>query len=222
MADTRERILTCACELYLTDGLDGFSMRKLARSVGVTAPALYRHYEGKEAVLVDVIGEAYKLLAEYLYRALEGGDALERFRRAGDGYLDFALENPRLYEVLYASPDSLGIVELPDELCARIGAVGQFWHDRLRELQDEGYLKEGDPRDVGMTMWSHAHGIISLYLRGFLHVEENEFRKVYRASSTRVLRGVATDTFRRTVEERRRKGSGVEAEPRAAVEEEAR
>src|SRR5690606_6240441 len=47
MSEQRERILACACELYLTDGLDGFSMRKLARSLGVTAPALYRHYESK-------------------------------------------------------------------------------------------------------------------------------------------------------------------------------
>ena len=44
MSEQREHILTCACELYLEDGLEGFSMRKLARDVGVTAPALYRYY----------------------------------------------------------------------------------------------------------------------------------------------------------------------------------
>ena len=48
MSEQRDRILSCACEMYLQDGLDGFSMRKLARVLGVTAPALYRHYESKE------------------------------------------------------------------------------------------------------------------------------------------------------------------------------
>jgi AcrR family transcriptional regulator len=43
MSDQRDAILAAACDLYLRSGLDGFSMRKLAREVGVTAPALYRH-----------------------------------------------------------------------------------------------------------------------------------------------------------------------------------
>lgn len=196
MPETREKILTCACDLYLSDGLDGFSMRKLARAVGVTAPALYRHFDGKEAVLVEVVGEAYKLLAQHLYRALEGRDALDRFRLAGNGYLEFALENPRMYEVLYASPDALGLVEIPEEVCAQIGAVGQFWHDRLRELMDAGLLREGDPHDVGVTLWAHSHGLISLYLRGFLHVDEDEFRALYAVSSRRALSGMTTEAFR--------------------------
>ena len=57
MSEQRERIRTLACELFLRDGADGFSMRKLARAVGVTAPALYKHYESKECLLherVDV------------------------------------------------------------------------------------------------------------------------------------------------------------------------
>lgn len=198
MPETREKILTCACDLYLSDGLDGFSMRKLARAVGVTAPALYRHFEGKEAVLVEVVGEAYKLLAQHLYRALEGRDALDRFRLAGKGYLEFALENPRMYEVLYASPDALGLGEIPEEVCAQIGAVGQFWHDRLRELMDAGLLREGDPHDVGVTLWAHSHGLISLYHRGFLHVDEDEFRALYAASSRRALSGMTTEAFRRS------------------------
>ena len=60
MPAQREKILACACELYLETGLPGFSMRKLAKNVGVTAPALYRHYDGKEKVLADVVREAYQ------------------------------------------------------------------------------------------------------------------------------------------------------------------
>ncbi|HZD04720.1 MAG TPA: TetR/AcrR family transcriptional regulator, partial [Longimicrobiales bacterium] len=90
MSEQRDRILACACDLYLEDGLEGFSMRKLARSVGVTAPALYRYYESRERVLLDVVGEAYRRLAEYLYEALKGRTPEERFRMAGDGYLSFA------------------------------------------------------------------------------------------------------------------------------------
>ena len=54
-------------------------MRKLAKCVGCTAPALYRHYESKEGVMREVVAEAYRLFAQYLYRALEGRTPPERF-----------------------------------------------------------------------------------------------------------------------------------------------
>mgnify|MGYP001827429557 CR=1 FL=1 len=110
----RERILACACELYLSDGLEGFSMRKLAKTVGVTAPSLYRHYASKESVLIAVIGEAYRMFAQYLYRALAGANAAERMHRAGQEYLDFAIENPEMYEMLYVSPHHLGLDDYPE------------------------------------------------------------------------------------------------------------
>ena len=72
MSCQRDKILAAAVELYLQDGIDGFSMRKLAKQVGVTAPALYRHYDGKEHVLADVVREAHRAFMSYVYRAIEG------------------------------------------------------------------------------------------------------------------------------------------------------
>lgn len=191
----REKILTCACDLYLQDGLDGFSMRKLARAVGVTAPALYRHYESKERVLVDVVGEAYRQLAQTLYRALEGRTPVERFRLAGAAYLDFALENPRLYAVLFGPAELLGMEEGNEELEAQACAIGQFWNDRVRECIDAGILREGDPEGIGLTLWAHFHGLLTLYLRGMLQVDEATFRTMARGSGSRMFRGLGTEAF---------------------------
>jgi AcrR family transcriptional regulator len=191
----REKILACACDLYLTDGLDGFSMRKLARSLGVTAPALYRHYESKERVLFDVVGEGYRQLIQYLHRALEGRTPEERFRIAGDGYLEFALRHPRYYEVLFLGVDLLRVDQVPEEITAQGCAVGQFWNDRVRECIEAGLLREGDPEAIGISLWSHAHGLISLYLKGMLPLAEDELRALYRASCARVLIGLGTSSY---------------------------
>ena len=190
----REKILACACDLYLSDGLDGFSMRKLARSLGVTAPALYRHYESKERVLFDVVGEGYRQLIQYLHRALEGRTPEERFRMAGDGYLEFALRHPRYYEVLFLGVD-LRVDQVPEEITAQGCAVGQFWNDRVRECIEAGLLREGDPEAIGISLWSHAHGLISLYLKGMLPLAEDELRALYRASCARVLVGLGTGAY---------------------------
>lgn len=196
MAMERETILSCACDLFLEGGLEGFSMRRLARRLGVTAPALYRHFDGREAVLMEVVGEAYRMLRGYLYQALEGSTPEERFAMAGRAYLEFALEQPEFYQVLYVSRDVIGLERMPEEAAAHACAVGQFWNDRVRECMDAGLLSEADPDDVGITLWGHAHGLVSLYLLGMLEVEPDEFRQIYRDSAERMLRGLATDEFR--------------------------
>ena len=208
MSDQRDKILACACELYLEDGFEGFSMRKLASSVGVTAPALYRHYSSKERVLLDVMGEAYQRMAAHLYRALEGGTPAERMRMAGMGYLSFALEHPRLYEVLFASPDLMGIHDAPHELESQWSAIHQFWKDRVRECVDSGIYRDGDLEGIGHTMWAHAHGLIALYLSGTLRMDEDEFTDVYIGSALRMLRGIATPEYMQELEAAQAAASG--------------
>jgi AcrR family transcriptional regulator len=198
----REKILACACDLYLTDGLDGFSMRKLARSLGVTAPALYKHYESKERVLLDVVGEAYQQLIQYLHRALQARTPEDRFRIAGEGYLEFALRHPRYYEVLFMGVELLRVDDVPEEITQQGCAVGMFWNDRVRECIEAGLLREGDPEGIGMALWSHAHGLISLYLKGMLPIAEEEMRALYRASGARVLTGLGTEAYAERLRER--------------------
>lgn len=195
MSEQRDKILGCACDLYLADGLDGFSMRKLARQVGVTAPALYRHFESREHVLTDMVREAYREFTGALYRALEGRTPLERFFRAGEAYREFALKNARWYQLLFIAPEQLGIAELPEEIEAMGCGIHQFWVDRVRECQDAGILREGDPVQMSLTMWAHAHGMITLYHHGHFRMDEATFMEHFKRSGATMMVGVATEEF---------------------------
>jgi AcrR family transcriptional regulator len=192
MTDSKDRILTCACDLYLADGFEGFSMRKLARAVGVTAPALYRHFESREDVLLEVLGEAHRELVQYLYRALSEPTPQERFAVAGNAYVDFALAHPRYFQMIHAFAEFMGIEELPEAVARHSCAIQQFWHDRVRECMDAGVLRAADPQAIGLTLWAQAYGLISLYLRGMLPMPEEAFRQVYADSFCRILIGLAT------------------------------
>lgn len=202
MSIRREEIIRCACDLYLSEGLEGFSMRKLAKCVGCTAPALYRHYESREEVIREVVSEAYREFTQYLYRALEGATPIERFALAGRSYLDFALEQPALYEIIYLPREILGATQVDSEVADRACAIGQFWADRVRELMEAGYLKQADPFEVSLTLWGHGHGLISIYHRGLLPARnEEEFRHVVTESFFRILEGLGTETVGEVVEE---------------------
>lgn len=196
MSIQREKILRCACDLYLSDGIEGFSMRKLAKCVGCTAPALYRHYESKEEVMREVVTDAYHLFTQYLYRALEGNTPTERFLLAGRSYFDFALEQPALYEIIYVPAEILGAQSVDASISDQASAVGQFWSDRVREMMDAGFLKKGNPFEISTTLWGHAHGLISIYHRGLLPVRStDEFRILMVESFFRIMEGLGTEAF---------------------------
>ena len=196
MSKRREQILKCACDLYLSDGIEGFSMRKLAKCVGCTAPALYRHYESKEEVIQAVVAEAYRLFSQYLHRALEGGTPTERFVLAGRSYFDFAMEQPALYEIIYLPAELLGTHSADPAVADQACAIGQFWADRVREMIDAGYLREGDPNQISMTLWGHAHGLISIYQRGLLPVKSGrDFRILMTESFLRMMEGLGTEKY---------------------------
>ena len=183
-----------ACDLYLSEGLDGFSMRGLAKEIGVTAPALYRYYDGREAVLADVVRHAYRVFMSYLYRALEAPTPKERFMRAGKGYLDFALEHPRWYQIMFLGPERLGLAKkVPEDIQSMGCAIHQFWIDRVSECMRAGILVEGDPLETSFTLWAHSHGMIHLFHQGLLGKDVEAFREMFAASGARLMAGIATD-----------------------------
>jgi AcrR family transcriptional regulator len=194
MTDSRERILAEACDLFLSEGLDGFSMRRLADQVGVTAPALYRHFESKECLVNEVLLEALRRMAGYLYRALEGTTPGERLRLAVDGYARFAIDHRHMYQMVFATPDLTGLSSVSTEIEAQAHAISQFWNDRIRDGMDAGLLAPGDPAQVGVTLWAHSHGLISLYQAGRLddHVgaDPHDFLSFYHESVARLTFGL--------------------------------
>jgi AcrR family transcriptional regulator len=195
MTDLRQDILGRACDLYLSRGLDGFSMRGLAKELGVTAPALYRHYEGREAVLADVLRQAHRAFTSYIYRALEAPTPLERLARAGEGYLDFAIEHPRWHAMLFAGAERLGMTALPEDIEAMGCATHQFWIDRVSECMRAGILVEGDPFETSLTMWAHAHGLVQLFHQGHLGKDVQAFRKLCKESGVRLMAGLARKDY---------------------------
>jgi AcrR family transcriptional regulator len=167
--ETRERILAEARELFLEGGLEGFSMRTLAERVGISAPAIYRHFEDKDALLATLIDSSFSTFSSYLVRALSGATPLERFRRSGEAYFAFALENARAYRLMFLTDcRQLGLLRISKEIDERAGGTFLFLVDRVRECIDSGVFVKDDPTQVALWVWSQVHGLASLWLLGQL------------------------------------------------------
>ena len=104
MHETRQAILETARDLYAEEGSLAISMRKIAEQVGISATAIYRHFDDKEHLLLEVCSEGFTLFGASLMKGLRGKTALERLELTGLGYRDFALEHPQYYRVMFMSP----------------------------------------------------------------------------------------------------------------------
>lgn len=198
--ETRDRILHESGELLREKGIAGFSMRGVAERVGVTATALYRHFEDKDALLATLLDQGFSTFGQYLMRSLGGKTPLERLRRAGDAYFDFALEHPRDYALMFTTPcRDLGLESVSEGAKARMDGTFVFLIDRIRECIDAGVFAEHDPRSTALHIWATVHGLASLRLNGQLEeLDERAFRQHIGFTLDRIEASLAAAAGRRS------------------------
>ena len=132
----REQILHVAATLFARHGFHGVSIAELGAAVGVSGPALYRHFPGKEALLAEMLVG----ISQYL---LDGGRARARTDDPGQAltdlvefHVDFALQHPELITVQDRDLANLP-VQVRHQVRALQRAYLQIWVDTLRELIPE-------------------------------------------------------------------------------------
>lgn len=178
--ETRQRILEEARELFLAEGLTGFSMRALAARVGVTATALYRHFPDKDALLAGLLGEAFATFGSYLGRAMSEKTPLERFAAMGMAYVDFALEHSRDYQLMFLTNCAeLGFKTIRQESDQRSRATFDFLVERVEDCLRASAFAKAPALAVALHVWATVHGVVSLWLLGQLRAEmsEQDFRR---------------------------------------------
>lgn len=138
------------------------SLRALARRVGVSATAVYRHFPDKDALLKALAAEAFRILAEDQRVASEAkGGGLAGFGATGAAYVRFALRNPALFRLVFAHPAPVDDVEPEDDAMAMLRA-------NATALAPPGV----DPQVAALQAWSLAHGLAMLMLDGHVPVDE--------------------------------------------------
>lgn len=191
--DTKARLLAEARDLYLEEGFARFSLREVARRAGVSAAAVYRHYDGKEALFGQVCAAGLQVFYGYLVRALAEPTPRARLAASARQYLHFALENQRDYRVLFMGAAQDGAAPRPKPAAKAPEPTFQFLVDRVRECMQEGVLGEGDPVQVAAVIWAFVHGLVSLRLSGHLDPagDDAEFARFYERATERLVAGLA-------------------------------
>lgn len=148
-------------------GIDGISLRDVARRAGVTAPAVYRHFQDKDqlvdAIAAECMERCYSTMAEAMATASES--SLARFRHAGIAYVQFAVAHPEHFRVF-------GIPGLRDRLSpeqsARLDAMDQAQRADLLAGQAAGEIADIPIDELLLAANAMVHGLAHRIVSGEL------------------------------------------------------
>src|SRR6185369_13375110 len=103
-ADTRQRILDAAREMFVRRGYEATTMRAIAERIRYTPTAIYHHFRNKEALLIELTSQDFRALAQAFQRIRTVADPVERLRAIGEAYVEFGLAHPMHYRLMFMTP----------------------------------------------------------------------------------------------------------------------
>jgi AcrR family transcriptional regulator len=167
--DLRNALVSESLKLLEQEGHSDFTLRDLARRVGVSAAALYAHFADKSALLAAIATAGFIRLRSALEdTARDERDPLGQFLHMGSAYVRFGMDHPALYKLMFASEELAAVQGEYPELQAAGDAAFDLLTDMLARMQRRGFLRAGDPEADGLSVWAHVHGLTSLIITGCL------------------------------------------------------
>ncbi len=174
-ADLKKAILEVSLQLGTELGEEGLTMRAIARRLGVSATALYQHFESKGAILRAIRFDGLDKLFEYLDPAFAHESPVERIREHSLRYLSFARDNPWLYSVLLEA-EEIPWESMTEEEHAVVVRTGLKLSQTLEEGRAQGCFRADlDAVVAPLMLWAALHGFALLLLRGRVSAEEPAF-----------------------------------------------
>jgi AcrR family transcriptional regulator len=151
----RAALVRAAMELLEESGENALSLRAVARRAEVSPAAPYRHYADRETLVSAVAAVGYRELAERLTAAHPSPSTPEQFASVAIAYVQFALERPALFRIMFGEPCDHD----NDERIAATEAVSLY----VRAIVERTF-PQADADAMATAIWALVHGLAFLYL----------------------------------------------------------
>jgi len=165
-SEPREKILDAARELFVTEGYEAVSMRRVAKKIEYSPTAIYVYFADKNELFHELCRQDFARLQEVMQSAEMSADPIERLRQIGRSYIEFGVRFPNHYVFMFMTPH---LPQEPDEEDREImGNPEKDAYALLKRAVQEA-INAGCFRDevqdaelVSQTLWASVHGVISL------------------------------------------------------------
>lgn len=163
---SRDEIVRAAFDIVRGDGMEALTARALASSLKSSARPIFTVFSSMEEVGCEVLCEARRLYAGYVERGLQ--DEIP-FRGVGASYIRFALDEPRLFHILFMSEQ-----KLRSGVDSVLPLIEESYEQILRSAQDGYALDRESAEGLYRHMWIYTHGIATLCATGVCTFTEED------------------------------------------------
>jgi AcrR family transcriptional regulator len=161
--DLRSALIETGMRLIEKSDADHLSLREVAREVGVSAPAVYRHFPCKAALLTALAHEGLERLgAAQNAAAAKAGGGADGFNASGRAYVRFALKHPALFRLIMSYTPLIDHFAVPEN---NVSSPMRLLRETVASLAPKG-TKPSVMRAVALRAWSQVHGLAMLMLDG--------------------------------------------------------
>ncbi len=158
--ELRAEILDAAREIFVKDGYEGFSMRKLARRVGYSPAAIYLHFESKEDLFDVLVEESFAHLYEGLGALLQerGKDPVRQLKRGLRLYVEWGLRYPNEYNIAF-------VVRNPSKRSYKTHRAFDVARSLVKLCVAGSRAGEREVELRTQALWAATHGIASILIQ---------------------------------------------------------
>ncbi len=159
----RAEILEAAERIFVAEGYEGATIRKIADEVGVSSTALYMHFQDKGAILLEI---SERTLTQLIERNREitakVADPVVAVRMMLETYMRWGLEHPNSYQLVYCAPRPPSTwTEGARDLSYQ---SYEIFAKAVRDIAAAGRLRVGDGDSVAQALWMSCHGVVALLI----------------------------------------------------------
>jgi len=160
----RSRILNAAMKLFIEEGYESVSLRKISDKIEYSPATVYNYFKDKDEILYTLHNIAFEKFYVELSKSNRIKNPLERLKKIGKLYINFALSNPQYYDLMFIMNSPIRKVLSEEDWTVGLKSF-QIIKDCVTDCINEGYFKKGNPDTAAFSMWSYVHGIVSLIIR---------------------------------------------------------
>ena len=165
-SETRDKILDAARELFVTEGYEGVSMRRVAEKIEYSPTAIYVYFADKQELFHELCQQDYARLAEVFQSSAMSSDPIERVKQIGRTYTEFGVRYPNHYKFMFMTPhpphepdeedrEVMGNPEVDAYAFLKWAVQRAIDAERFREELQDAEL-------ISQTLWAAVHGVIAL------------------------------------------------------------
>jgi AcrR family transcriptional regulator len=188
---SRQEILAAAKTLFVEEGYDATTIRRIAAQVGISSTALYVYFRDKDSILGEICNETFSVLIEKLDAVRRDcSDPLQALEEALGGYIHFGLNHPSEYELTFIAQPRKDRKEVESDAEDLGMQAFHGFYECVNAVVQSGVTYESDADRLTKQLWAGAHGLVVLLLSP-CGIDSDDLNSLVSGHVAMLIRGVA-------------------------------